>query len=216
MHPLTLTKPKPMLELLGKPLLAYTFESLPDEINEVILVVGYLEDQIRNHFGEEFSGKKITYITQPKMTGTGGALLSARTNLSDERFVVLCADDLYSRPDIERLLKHELGALLSRAEDPSRFGVVLLDEFGRVVEIEEKPKQPKSNLISTGVFVLDNRIFNYEPVYQPSGESYLSEMVSRLTRDHTLVGEESEFWMQVGFPEDIVRAEKVLREKTSL
>ena len=97
LRPLTLHTPKPLVEVLGKPLLTYTFDSLPDEIDEVVLIVGYREAQIRERYGGSFGGKKITYITQPTVTGTGGALFLARPHLSGERFVILCADDLYRR-----------------------------------------------------------------------------------------------------------------------
>ena len=66
MRPLTANTPKPMLKVAGKPLLHHLWEALPKEINEVILVVGYLSDQIKEYFGDEFMGRKVDYIYQDK------------------------------------------------------------------------------------------------------------------------------------------------------
>src|SRR3989344_5790276 len=102
MRPLTETKPKPMVEILGKPLLHHIFNALPDEVSEVILVTGYLEDKIKEYFGENFSGKKIKYVHQPKKLGTAQALWLARSLLAAERFLMLYADDLQSKADIQK------------------------------------------------------------------------------------------------------------------
>ena len=71
MRPLTFHTPKQLLEVGGKPILVHIFENLPDEINEVILVVGYLGHKIREYFGDEFLGRKIAYVEQPAKLGTG-------------------------------------------------------------------------------------------------------------------------------------------------
>src|SRR3989344_539802 len=74
MRPLTNNTPKPMLLLKGKPLLEHIIESLPKQVNEIILVVGYLHHQIHNHFHHFFEGFKIDYVIQSEKTGTYDAL----------------------------------------------------------------------------------------------------------------------------------------------
>ncbi len=65
MRPLTDTMPKPMVPLLGRPILEYTIDFLPSIIDEVIIVVGYRADAITAHFGESWKGRRIRYVTQP-------------------------------------------------------------------------------------------------------------------------------------------------------
>ena len=73
MRPLTLERPKPLLEVLGKPLIAYTFEALPDVVDEVIVIVKYKEEMVRAFLGSSFLGKKVTYVVQNELNGTAGA-----------------------------------------------------------------------------------------------------------------------------------------------
>jgi len=66
--------PKPMLAIQGKPKLEYTLDTLPENVDEVIFIVGYLKRIIQDHFGSEYKGKKIRYVEQKELNGTGGAI----------------------------------------------------------------------------------------------------------------------------------------------
>ena len=106
MRPLTDTRPKPMILVLGKPLLEYTFTALPDEIDEVILVVRYLGDKIKEHFGDNFLGKKIVY-TEGSELGTAYSFLSAQAYLNKEkRFLFLYGDECPNAEDIKKCLEY--------------------------------------------------------------------------------------------------------------
>lgn len=104
MGELTDRVPKPMLTIQGKPKLAHTIEQLPQEVSEVILVIGYLGDQIRSFFGEEYDGRKIRYVEQPEFNGTGGAVDLVK-NMVNGKFLVVMGDDLYLKRDLEKLLQ---------------------------------------------------------------------------------------------------------------
>ena len=148
MRPLTIERPKPMLEIAGKPLLHHIFDILPREIKEVILVVGYRGNQIKEYFGNEFENKKIKYIWQKEKKGTAHALLLCRRYLKN-KFLLLYADDLHGKKGIQKCIKHDLAIIVSKAKNPERFGVVNIGRKNKIIRIEEKPKKPKSNLIST-------------------------------------------------------------------
>ncbi len=213
MLPLTLLKPKPLLEVLGQPLLSYTFDALPDAVDEVIVIVGYKEDMIRAYLGDNFRSKKITYVQQERPTGTGAALMLVREYLKGEKFFTVYADDIYAKEDFEKLLHHDHGMLLARAKDPSRFGVVELNEKGEVVEIVEKPEHPKSDLVSTGIYMLTDKIFSYPTSMHQNGEHYLTDMVELLAKDTPVIGVLSTRWIQIGYPQDLVCAEDILTQK---
>ena len=90
MRPLTLEKPKPLIEVAGKSLLQHIWELLPAEIDEVILVVGYKGEMIRDFIGDTFLGKKVTYVTQERKLGTADAVrLCLPFLVKGERFLLL-------------------------------------------------------------------------------------------------------------------------------
>lgn len=214
MRPLTIEKPKPMLEVLGKPLIQRTFEALPDLVDEVVVVVGYKREQIQAFLGSQFLGKRVTYVTQEKVTGTADALLLVQTHLDESPFLTFCADDIYNRTDVEKLLAHRYGVLVAAVPDPRPFGVVELAPDGRLLSFEEKPEHPKSNLVSTGAFLLDGEVFKYTADAHPqTGERYLVDMVMGLAHEVPFYGVACHTWIPVGYPDDLARAEKLLLER---
>ena len=205
MRPLTLTAPKQLLEVGGKPILVHIFENLPEEVGEVVLVVGYMGDKIRDYFGDKFLGRKISYVEQREKLGTADALWRCRDILGGERFLMLYGDDILDKASIERCLAHDLSLLIKEVGDPRRFGVVVADERGRVIDIVEKPEIPPSNLASTGVKVLDGRIFNYPARQHPNGEYYITDSLAQLIKDHDVFVEHAKLWLSIATPEDLIR-----------
>ncbi|MDP3901594.1 MAG: sugar phosphate nucleotidyltransferase [bacterium] len=214
MRPLTLEKPKPLLEVTGKPLLRHIYESLPDVIDEVVLVVGYKGDLIKKHFGSEFAGKKISYVEQLEKLGTAHALGLCRPHLSEgEKFLLLYADDLQHKESMTRLLRHDNALLVHKVEDPRRFGVVVTNDGGKILDIEEKPKNPKTNLVAIGVYVLNYNIFKYELHEKKNGEYFLTDMIKSMIKDQDVFAEETSFWHPIGYPEDLKKAEIILSQR---
>lgn len=204
MLPLTLDTPKPLLEVAGRPLLEHIMEAFPEEVDEYILVVGYLGNKIQDYFGSEFNGKKISYVIQDEPMGTFHALSLARKNLkSGERFFVVHGDDLHGAESIRESLKHPRALIVSHAEDPRPYGVVRTNLAGQIIEIEEKPEKPKTNLVSTGLLLLDCEVFNYPPDVHSNGEYYLTSSLSQMLEKHPLYAVESSFWFPVSTPSDL-------------
>lgn len=211
MLPLTLTCPKPLIEVLGKPILEHILEALPSEVDEVILVVGYKREMIMDHFGELFGGRKITYVVQERVEGTMKALELARPHLSG-RFLLMNADDIHGEEALMEALKSPLALIVAPHTDPSRFGVVEMSEEGTLLHIVEKPEVPPTNLVSTGAMVLDLRIFDYAVAASSSGEYYLPDALEQLAKDAPVSLIVQELWIPLGYPEDIPGAEARLRE----
>lgn len=215
MRPLTLTTPKPMLRVLGKPILVHIIEALPREVDEIIFVVGYKQEAIREYFKDSFAGRAIKYVVQNEQKGTGHALELCKDLIRPgERFLFMIGDDLHSRNAIANMLKHDLAMLAHEHSDPRRFGVVEVNEKGEVVSFIEKPEHPKSNLVSPAVFVLDDRIFNYPKKLHAAGEYFAVDQISQMMRDHKFIVERSDFWHPIGYPHDIDAAEQLLAEKS--
>ena len=104
--PLTLETPKTLIEISGKPIIVRIIEALPQEIDEVIIVVKHLKEKIQNFLGNEFNGRRIFYIEQGELSGTYGAVFSAKDLLSeDERFLVTNGDDIHEKSEFLECLK---------------------------------------------------------------------------------------------------------------
>jgi len=211
MKDLTNGIPKPMVKLKGKPILEHKINALPREIKEIVLVVGYYGEHIMNHFKRYFDGRKITYVFQTNLNGTGGALFLARSVLRD-RFLVMMGDDLYHKRDIKKLLKHELAVLTHEVDDPSQFGIVKINRAKNVIDIVEKPKRSKDRLASTGLFMLNKKIFDYELVHIGNGEFGLPQTVAKMAQDHKIKVETADLWHPIGSPEDLMRAEEIIHK----
>ena len=117
-YPLTLTRPKPLLPIANRPILAHQLEALSGLVDGVVVVVGYKGEMIRDWFGETYGGIEIEYVEQQEQRGTGHALLQC-AGMLDEPFIALNGDDLFDPADLAALSKAGQGGLAKTIEDPS-------------------------------------------------------------------------------------------------
>jgi NDP-sugar pyrophosphorylase family protein len=163
------------------------------------------------HFKRRFDGRKITYVFQKKMNGTGGALYTAKSILK-RRFLVMNGDDLYVKKDLEELTKYDLAVLGYEVKDVSKYGVIKTDGRGNMVDIVEKPKRSKDKLINTGAFMLDKEFFEYELASIGGGEFGLPQTLAKMARDYKVKVKKARDWFPVGNPEDYKKAEEVINK----
>jgi len=200
--PLTENKPKPMLPVGGKPILEYIINKVENLVDNIYLVVKYKKDMIIDYFRDH---SKITFVEQGAIDGTGYALLSARNYVGDE-FLVINGDIIFE-DDLSGILSYENAMGLVEVENPENFGVVLLDREGNVVEIEEKPKNPKSNLINGGVYKFQSDVLDILENLEPSerGEVELTDAIKELIRERRIKGVKLKgYWNDIGRPWDLL------------
>jgi NDP-sugar pyrophosphorylase family protein len=205
MQHLTRDRPKPLLMVGAQTLIEHILDAFPDEVDEYIFVIGYRGDMIRKTFGRAINGKPVFYAVQDDQHGTYHALLCAKEFLeSGSRFFVVNGDDLHGNGAIRKCLNYERALIVSRAEDPRPYGVVECNPFLKVLSITEKPEKPESNLVSTGVYLLDSHVFEFPPRPQ-NGEYYLSAAVASMLKEYPVFAVETDHWTPVTSPEDLVR-----------
>lgn len=209
LRPLTDHCPKPLVKVSGKTLLDHIVLALPSAVDELIIVIGYKGEMIREYCGQLFHGRKVTYVEQVEQNGTAMALWLCK-DLLHGRFLFMFADDIHGRQDIARVTSYSRAMLTMTSETPERFGVVVRNPDGTLAEMIEKPQHPPSNLVSTGVMVLDTHIFGFEPQVQVKGEYYLTEVLERYAREYPVAVVEEQIWIPIGYPEDITKAETLL------
>lgn len=208
MRPLTLTIPKPLIPIAGKPILDHIFEAFPNEVDEAVLAVRYLGEQIREHCGGLFYGRRMRYA-EGSPRGTAYSFLATKPHLRPGRFLFVYGDELPSPNDIAACLAHPASILCWEVEDPWNHGVAVLNPDGTIQEMVEKPKNPASNLIAGGVMVLNEDVFNY--VSDHEGEVYFTEMVNQFARRNPLHAVMSERKIGgISTPADIARVEALL------
>lgn len=210
MRPLTENTPKPLLKVCGKPILDHIIEALPEVIDEIILVVNYKKEQIYEHCGEEYLGRRITYCEQadPK-AGTGDALRAAKNAVRD-RFLFMYGDDIHGPSALAEAVTRAHCMLAARAEEPQKFGVIELNDDNTLRGIVEKPEQPPTNLVNIGGWVLTPEIFSYDVPLSHLGEYLLTDAISAYAQDYPVEVVEQDMWIPIGYPEDIKKAESML------
>lgn len=216
MRPLTYAAPKQLLRVCGKTLLEYVLEALSQEISEIIMIVGYKGEQIQDFLGNEWHGKLVRYIWQEKPQGTAHAMSLGKDFLQGERlFLAGYADDIHGARGVAACVaQHRPCFMTAEVSDPRKFGVIEIGAKGNIISFEEKPEQPKSNLVSSGFFVLPAEIFNYPVPPRENGEEYIPDRVVRMIQDgYEFFTEPSTQWIPIGYPEDLEKAEKILCPK---
>ena len=164
LRPFTVSKPKVMLSVAGKPILQYVIEALAAcGIRDIIIVAGYRREQIFDVLGEgETLGVDIRYVIQERQLGTAHALRQAE-GLARDEFIALPGDHLIEPETIRHFVSLPPWALLLKRVPESqtvRYGVVVTED-DHVLAIVEKPREPCAGLVSTGIFSLKREIFDH-------------------------------------------------------
>lgn len=213
MRPLTGKRPKVMLPLANRPMMEHLVLAARDAgINHFVFVVGYGEREIRKYFGDGSAwGLHIAYATQRHQQGTADAVRSAR-DLVTGPFLLLNGDMILKTSDIMAICRQGYPCMaISTTDHPGDYGVVL-EENGFITSLEEKSKQPKSNLINAGAYLFSLEIFDLIDQVEPSprGELELTDALTRLITEKKLKAYHLSYWMDVGYPWDMLDANTTL------
>ena len=213
LRPLTYEIPKPLIPVAGKSIVGRNFEQLPAEISEIVMVIGYLGEKIRDFLGEEAGGRKIRYVRQEGLTGTGGALHACRPVLG-ERFMVMMGDNIYGRSDMERCLAHRQSLLVKEVSGRFIGGRIRRDRDGRLAAIEEGEHARGRSLVNTGLYVLGREFFDYDLVpLKKGGEFGLPQTLVSVSREHPVAIEPADFWLQIKDLDELRAAEEILAKR---
>jgi len=217
-YPLTLTKPKPLLKVGEKTIIERNLEAIRPLAEEAIVVAGYKKDMLVDSLGYNFNGLKISYVEQKEQLGTSHALSLVEDNIgSDEKFILMLGDNLYSQEDIRKCISYDSSILTAKIKDLENFGVIV-EKNGVVVDLIEKPKTFVSDKIIAGVYVFNNSIFSHLKRIDKSsrGELELPDAIKIYIKNNKLHCVDSSFWIPIGFPQDLLKADIVFRDEKNL
>ncbi|MFI6481518.1 glucose-1-phosphate thymidylyltransferase [Nonomuraea sp. NPDC050663] len=223
LRPITHTQAKQLVPVANKPVLFYGLEAIAQAgVREVGIIVGDTQAEIEAAVGDGSAfGIDVTYLRQEAPLGLAHAVLIARDFLGDDDFVMYLGDNFIvggiddivatftaQRPDAQ--------IMLTKVPDPRQFGVAELDTDGRVVRLEEKPKEPKSDLALVGVYLFTKAVHEAVARLEPSwrGELEITEAIqwlldAGLRVDSTVI---SGYWKDTGNVSDMLEVNRLVLE----
>ena len=224
LRPITFTSAKQLVPVANRPVLFYGIEAMAAAgISEIgIIIAPETGDEIRETVGDGSQfGVAITYIVQDEPAGLAHAVLTAEPFLGDNPFVMYLGDNLLQGGitdlvDAFRAGEPDALILLTPVPDPEHFGVAELHE-GRVVQLQEKPAQPKTNLALVGVYMFTAGIHDAARAIDPSprGELEITDAIQQLVdqglrvEPHIVEG----WWKDTGRLEDMLEANRLVLDR---
>ena len=173
LRPFTYTQPKPLIPVAGKPILSYIIDQLRGlGVTEFVFVVGYLGEKIQAYVEEAYPELTKTFVAQHERRGSGHAVWLAKAALRRSRDVIIVFGDTILEGDLSHVVgcAHTCMAT-KRVDDPRRFGVVEVDAEGRITQMVEKPRIPRSNRALVGFY----KVSDYPALYAALDELLAAE-----------------------------------------
>lgn len=223
LSPVTYVLNKNLLPVYDKPAIFYSIDMLKRAgIMDICIVAEYkyIEDfktMLANgyDFDVNLHYESDTHLRK----GPASALPFAKSFIGDDDFVLTFADGIYDidiREDVESFAEGSL-IYVKEVLDPKRFGIVELDDSGKVLSFEEKPQNPKSNLAFTGLTIYDSNVFYYLDIIRPglNGEYYLTDVSNIYLQNHKLQAKIVDgFWEDIGTFDGLLNASNYWYKKS--
>jgi len=219
LRPMTANQPKPMLPVVNRPIMEHVLRLLRKHgLTETVVTVQFLASMVRNYFGDgEDFGMSLQYATEETPLGTAGSVKNAEDALRDEPFLVISGDAL-TDIDLSDLIRYHkdnqalVTVALARVPDPLEFGIVIVDDDGRIQRFLEKPTwgQVFSDTVNTGIYVMQPEVL----AKVPAGEvvDWSGDVFPKLLE----AGAPLYGWIADGYWEDIGSHESYLKAQADV
>jgi bifunctional UDP-N-acetylglucosamine pyrophosphorylase/glucosamine-1-phosphate N-acetyltransferase len=209
LRPHTLTTPKPLLPVRGRPLLDWTLGALPRSVERVVVVVNYLAEQVEDYLKRQAHFRDWVTVRQAEPRGTGDALRSCREQVRSERCLVMNGDDLYGAADLAALAACPAGVLVYPVDDPPHWGIAFVKPDGSLEKLVEKPPLEGRRLANTGVYLFPREVFAIPLTLSARGEYEITDYVTKLAERGTVSVVTAKFWLPIGNVEAWQKAQEV-------
>jgi glucose-1-phosphate thymidylyltransferase len=182
LHPMTIAMSKQLLPVYDKPMIYYPLATLMQTgIRDILIITAPKDANVYQSLLQDGSrwGLNICYATQAKPDGLAQAFLIGEDFIGDSRVCLILGDNIFYGNKIEETLKKAVGGnggasiFAYYVNDPERYGVVVLDENQKAIDLEEKPINPKSHYAVTGLYMYDNDVVDIAKSMKPSARGEL-------------------------------------------
>tara|TARA_B100000579_G_scaffold431224_1_gene445921 strand:+ start:437 stop:1246 length:810 start_codon:yes stop_codon:yes gene_type:complete len=222
--PFTKYTHKTLLPVNDRPVIDYALKTMRESgVADITIVGNHHVGQIEQHVGIGNPGENIRYVTEEVALGVGNALQLIRPIVEGSRILLYFSDNITTwdfTQDVEKFMRSEelpgCVMLAREVNDPSSFGICEFDEMGNIVDIEEKPISPKSNMAIGGIYLFDESFWiKFDKVTPPDREDF---SISEVTRQYVLEGKASihnlgkDTWIDCGSPSSLLDASILARE----
>ncbi|MEM2115959.1 MAG: sugar phosphate nucleotidyltransferase [Candidatus Woesearchaeota archaeon] len=231
LKPHTHSTPKPLLEIAGKPILAYIIDEIltVSEIDEIVLILGHLGKEIESYISGYVKEKKISFVYQEVLNGDGGAIRLGIENILkgtrvDDDLLIIFGDTLIDfnlRKALKEKEKYDGIIFAKEVKEPWMYGVIVTNEQGIIIDIEEKPQKPKSNLAVIGAYWFKSMNLVYKKILTlfeknitTKGEYKLADAMGLMIKEnHCLKAIKVKEWFDCGRVDILLEANKYMLDK---
>lgn len=156
LRPFTYTQPKSLIPVAGKPILSFIIDDLLDaEVNEFIFIIGYLGDKIKDFIQEKYPNLKATFVIQEQREGLAHAVSLTKPFVEENEPVFIILGDSIIDVNFKEIIHSGTSTLgFKKVDNPSKFGILEMDNEGKIKSLVEKPAIPKSNLALVGFYLI--------------------------------------------------------------
>jgi NDP-sugar pyrophosphorylase family protein len=198
LRPHTLTIPKPLLPVRGRPILDWTLAALPPAVGRVVVVTHYLAEQIESYLRGQPHHNNWATVHQSTPRGTGDAFQSCRGHVSADRVMVLNGDDLYAAADLAALAAKPAGLLVHEVNEPRKFGIVFTRADGTLERLVEKPDLTGRQMANIGAYLFPRSAIDIELPLSPRGEYEITDAVSAVAAGLPFHAVPARVWLPIG------------------
>lgn len=214
LRPFTNTIPKPMIKIVWKPILEHNLETIYKHVVEIVIVVKYKSEIIKDYFWNNYKWVPITYHEQIEKNGTAAAIMWIEKDLD---VFIMNADTIFDKTDIGTLAKYNwYWVLVKQVSEPEKYGIFKTDSDNNIREIIEKPVNFVWNLASLWIYKFNCKIIELAEKVEPSirWEYEITDAINKFVELHPLKAIEiKKEFIDVWYPWDILSANKSLLSK---
>ena len=210
--------PKCMAPINGKPFLTFVLDYLENQnIDKVILSVGYRKEHIINYFGKSYRSLEIIYSIENEPLGTGGAIKQA-LDYCTNKLAFIVNGDTYFKPDLAAMshlhqkAEADISIAVKHMTDTSRYGLVVADQNGKIVEFREKDKLSTGGWINGGIYLIKKTVFDTFQQQKFSIENDVFKVSCENIHLHAF--QTDAFFLDIGIPADYRKAQILLNAIT--
>lgn len=222
LYPITKVVSKQLTPLYDKPMIYYPLATLIESGIKEILIITTPEDKERFQEllgnGSDY-GITIEYKEQPKPEGLAQAFIIGEDFIGNDSVILILGDNVFSGINlinkIKKATKNGSTIFGVEVDNPERFGVIEINN-NKVISIEEKPKNPKSNIAITGLYIFDNKVIDIAKKVKPSkrNELEITDVINEYLKENKLNVEllnKNDKWFDTGTPESLFEATQYIR-----